>query len=93
MTKSEDAMEQMFEKALDISEKHLESALREDADLAPYVAVAMIEAAVNQAVEMTSPEDVTSILQDLIAQIENEGDGDDEEGDDDLDEGDDDEDD
>lgn len=86
MAKSEDAMEQMFEKALGISENHLETALREDADLAPYVAVAMIEVAVNHAVDMTSPEDVVSILQDLIGQIESEMDEEDEDGDEDEEE-------
>lgn len=78
MSKSEDVMEQMFEKALGISEKHLEAALREDVELAPYTAVAMIEAAVNHAVDMTSPEDVIAILQDLIGQIDSEMDEEDE---------------
>lgn len=62
--------EEMFEKALDIAEEHLEQALKKSGPLAPYVSVAMIEAAVNQAVDLTSAEDVLSMLQDLMAQIE-----------------------
>ncbi len=37
---------------------------------AAYIAVAMIEAAVNHAVGLTTPEDVISMLHDLIEQIE-----------------------
>ncbi len=62
--------EAMFEKALDIAEKHLENAMKEGGPLSAYVAVAMIEAAVNQAVEETSHEDVIDMLRDLAAQIE-----------------------
>ena len=46
--------EAMFDKALDIAEKHLAEAMKEGGPLSSYVAVAMIEAAVNQAVEETS---------------------------------------
>jgi len=38
--------------------------------LGPYVAVAMIEAAVNTAVDETSHEDVVDMLRDLANQIE-----------------------
>jgi len=62
--------EAMFDKALDIAEKHLQSAMQEGGPLSSYVAVAMIEAAVNQAVEETSHEDVVDMLRDLAAQIE-----------------------
>lgn len=62
--------EAMFDKALEIAEKHLGSAIKEGGPLGPYVAVAMIEAAVNQAVEETSHEDVIDMLRDLAAQIE-----------------------
>ena len=48
----------MFDKALDIAEKHLKRAIEEGGVLGPYVAVAMIEAAVNSAVDETSHEDV-----------------------------------
>jgi hypothetical protein len=62
--------EAMFEKALDIAEKHLERAMKEGGPMSAYVAVAMIEAAVNQSVEETSHEDVIDMLRDLAAQIE-----------------------
>jgi hypothetical protein len=62
--------EAMFEKALDIAEKHLELAMNEGGPLSTYVAVAMIEVAVNQSVEETSHEDVIDMLRDLAAQIE-----------------------
>ncbi|EWY36130.1 hypothetical protein N825_29685 [Skermanella stibiiresistens SB22] len=62
--------EAMFDKALDLAEKHLQAAMREGGPLSSYVAVAMIEAAVNQAVEETSHEDVVDMLRDLATQIE-----------------------
>ena len=62
--------EAMFDKALDLAEKHLEAAMNEGGPLSSYVAVAMIEAAVNQAVEETSHEDVVDMLRDLASQIE-----------------------
>mgnify|MGYP001004379555 CR=1 FL=1 len=70
MAEEHDDTEEMFEKALDMADESLDSTLNKAGPLAPYVAVAMIEAAVNRAVDATSPEDVISILQDLIAQIE-----------------------
>ncbi|HEV7370084.1 hypothetical protein [Arenibaculum sp.] len=60
----------MFDKALDIAEKHLEQAMQEGGPISAYVSVAMIEAAVNQAVEVTSHEDVIGMLRDLADQIE-----------------------
>jgi len=71
------AGEAMFDKALDIAEKHLDEAMQEGGVLGPYVAVAMIEAAVNAAVEETSHEDVVDMLRDLAAQIEADTDEDD----------------
>ncbi|MFV3075089.1 hypothetical protein [Niveispirillum fermenti] len=62
--------EQLFDKALDVAEKHLEAAMKEGGALSGYVAIAMIEAAVNQAVEETSHEDVADMLRDLADQIE-----------------------
>jgi hypothetical protein len=62
--------EAMFDKALEIAEKHLERAVKEAGPLGPYVSVAMIEAAVKFAVEETSEEDVIDMLRDLAAQIE-----------------------
>lgn len=64
------ATEALFEKALDIAEKHLELAMQEGKALSAYVAVAMIEAAVNQAVEVTGHSDIADMLRDLAAQIE-----------------------
>jgi hypothetical protein len=62
--------EQLFDKALDIAERHLEAAQKEAGPLSAYVAVAMIEVAVNQAVEETSHADVVDMLRDLANQIE-----------------------
>jgi len=62
--------EAMFEKALEIAERHLDKAIKEGGPLGPYVAVAMIEAAVNQAVEEAGHEDVIDMLRDLADQIE-----------------------
>lgn len=72
--KSSTTAEAMFEKALDIAEKHLEKAIADGGPLGPYVAVAMIEAAVNVAVDETSHEDVVDMLRDLAAQIEADSD-------------------
>lgn len=62
--------EALFEKALSVAEKHLDAAIQEGGPLGPYIAVAMIEAAVNAAVDETSHEDVIDMLRDLAAQIE-----------------------
>jgi len=67
--------EQLFDKALDLAEKHLEAAMKEGGPLSTYVAVAMIEVAVNQAVEETSHEDVADMLRDLADQIEADSEG------------------
>ena len=76
--------EALFEQALATAEKHLEAAMKESTALSDYVAVAMIEAAVNQAVEATSAEDIVDMLRDLADQIENSEDEDgDDEGEDD----------
>lgn len=72
--KSSTTAEAMFEKALDIAEKHLEKAVAEGGPIGPYVAVAMIEAAVNIAVDETSHEDVVDMLRDLANQIEADAD-------------------
>jgi len=70
---SDDQAEVMFDKALEIAEKHLGKAMSEAGALGPYVAVAMIEAAVNAAVDETSHEDVVDMLRDLANQIEEDG--------------------
>lgn len=76
---SNQTAEALFEKALSVAEKHLEMAIKEGGPLGPYVAVAMIEAAVNAAVDETSHEDVVDMLRDLAAQIEQDADADDDE--------------
>jgi len=69
-TENDTPADEMFDKALDIAEKHLEKAIQEGGPLGPYVAVAMIEAAVNAAVDETSHADVVDMLRDLATQIE-----------------------
>ncbi len=64
------AAAEQFEQALNIAEKHLQAALTEQPDNADYIAVAMIEAAVNQAVAVIGPLDVSEMLRDLANQIE-----------------------
>lgn len=75
----EQSSDEMFDKALELAEKHLERAMQEGGNLAPYIAVAMIEAAVNAAVEETSHEDVVDMLRDLANQIEEDAEDADEE--------------
>ncbi|MFM2042469.1 MAG: hypothetical protein RLY86_1045 [Pseudomonadota bacterium] len=73
-TNTNSTAEQLFDKALDIAEKHLESAMKEAGPLSAYVSVAMIEVAVNQAVDETSHSDVVDMLRDLANQIEADAD-------------------
>lgn len=80
---SKQSAEVLFEQALKTAEKHLEAAMKEAGPLAPYVAVAMIEAAVNRGVDVAGHQDISEMLHDLAAQIDQDG-GD--EGDDDEDE-------
>lgn len=79
----EQTAEALFEKALDIAETHLQKAMQEAGMLSDYVAVAMIEAAVNRAVDLTSHADIVDMLRDLAGQIEadQQGMGDDEDED------------
>jgi hypothetical protein len=73
MAKDEDAdMEVMYDKAADIAGKHLNAALDEGGPLEYLVAVMMVEAAVNAAVEATSREDIIRLLKDLVEQIESD---------------------
>ena len=69
-TNTEAAFEASFEKSLDVAEKHLKNAMTEGAMLGPYIAVAMIEAAVNRAVMDISPDDVVGMLRELAEQVE-----------------------
>ncbi|MDP9196142.1 MAG: hypothetical protein M3O22_05155 [Pseudomonadota bacterium] len=79
----EESTEAMFSKALEVAEKHLENAMKDGGVLSAYVAVAMVEAAVNAAAENTDAADIADMLRDLADQIDSEtGAGD--EDDDDL---------
>jgi hypothetical protein len=60
----------LYDKAADLAEKHLTAALEEGTQIEYLVAVMMIEASVNTAVELTSGEDIVKLLKDLAAQIE-----------------------
>lgn len=75
-SETSNSAEEMFDRALDLAERHLKAAVTEGGDIGPYIAVAMIEAAVNQAVDDTSPEDVVEMLRDLANQIEADADDD-----------------
>ncbi len=74
---NDDEVEAMFDQALTLAETNLDTLMQANPDSAAYIAVAMIEAAVNRAVELATPEDVTSMLQDLIDQIEGDLSGED----------------
>jgi hypothetical protein len=67
-----DDMEAMYDKAADIAGKHLNAALDEGGPLEYLVAVMMVEASVNAAVEATSRDDIVRLLKDLIEQIESD---------------------
>ena len=73
MTKTGESAEVLFDKALDVADRHLESAMKESGPLADYVVVAMIEAAVNRAVEVAGHDDIVDMLRDLAQQIEDDG--------------------
>lgn len=72
-TPANDETEELFEKALEVAEKHLIAAIDESGDLGDYVSVAMIEVAVNQAIDVAGPEDIVAVLRDLADQIEQDG--------------------
>lgn len=74
---NDDEVEAMFDQALTLAETNLDTLMQANPDSAAYIAVAMIEAAVNRAVELATPEDVTSMLQDLIDQIDGDETGED----------------
>jgi len=73
---AKDDMEAMYDKAADIAGKHLNAALDEGGPLEYLVAVMMVEAAVNAAVEATSRDDIIRLLKDLVEQIESDEDED-----------------
>ena len=68
----------LYDRAAEIAEKHLNAALAESNEFEYLVAVMMIEAAVNAAVDLTSRDDIVRLLADLVQQIDQDGDEDDE---------------
>ena len=58
-----------YDKALSLAEKHLETAMKSSGDLADYLPVAMIEAAVNQSAEIADPEELAEFLRELADDI------------------------
>lgn len=74
---TDEQTEAMFEKAQAIADKHLEAAMNEAGEMAPFLAVSMIEAAVNAAVDIIGAENVIEMLRDLAQQIEDDSDEDD----------------
>lgn len=75
-----ESTEDLFNKALEVATRYLEAAMAENAELRPYVAVAMIGAAVDVAVEETGHDDVIEMLRDIAQQVEDdEGDEEDQE--------------
>ncbi len=58
-----------YDKALSLAEKHLEAAIKSSGDLADYLPVAMIEAAVNQSAEIADPEELAEFLRELADDI------------------------
>lgn len=75
-TQSQSA-EALFEKALEVADKHLSAAASEAGPLADYVVVAMIETAVNRAVDVAGHADIVDMLRDLASQIESDMDDED----------------
>jgi hypothetical protein len=70
-----------YDKALVLAEKHLETAMKSSGDLADYLPVAMIEAAVNQSSEIADPEELADFLRELADSIIGDEKGDEEEED------------
>jgi hypothetical protein len=60
----------LYDHAAEIADRHLTGALKEGGDNDYLVAVMMIEAAVNAAVELTSGPDIVVLLKDLVRQVE-----------------------
>ena len=62
-----------YDKALALAEKHLETAIKSSGDLADYLPVAMIEAAVNQATDIADPAELADFLRELADTILGDG--------------------
>ena len=54
-----------YDKALSLAEKHLETVVKSSGDLADYLAVAMIEAAVNLSSDIADPDELADFLREL----------------------------
>ena len=70
MADDEAKMDEMYDQAAEIAAKHLDAALEEGGPLRNMVAIMMLEAAVNAAIDATSREDILIRLEDLVSQIE-----------------------
>jgi hypothetical protein len=68
----------LYDKAAEIADRHLAAAIREGDDIDYLVAVMMIEAAVNAAVDLTSGSDIVVLLKDLVRQVEEDSEADEE---------------
>ena len=62
-----------YDKALALAEKHLETAMKSSGDLAVYLPVAMIEAAVNQSSDIADPAELADFLRELADSILGDG--------------------
>lgn len=72
MAKNEESgSEALFDKALALAESTLDKAASDAGEIGDYLTLAMIEAAVNRAVDIAGPEDIADMLRDLAEQIEN----------------------
>lgn len=68
--------DQLYDRALEISEKKMMEALNDAGkELAPFVAVTMIEAAVNEAADRLPLEDVAAMLQTILDQMQEDLEG------------------
>lgn len=67
----------LYDKAAEIADRHLSSALEAGGEIDYLVAVMMIEASVNAAVDLTSAADIVVLLKDLVRQVEEDAEGED----------------
>jgi hypothetical protein len=69
MSMTGDALDAMFERALEMAEANLTAAAADAPDLADMLPFAMLEAAANAAVAIAGPEDVVLLLRSFADQI------------------------
>ncbi|HLY57545.1 MAG TPA: hypothetical protein VKS60_18420 [Stellaceae bacterium] len=67
----------LYDKAAEIADRHLAGALEAGGEIDYLVAVMMIEAAVNAAVDLTSAADIVVLLKDLVRQVEEDAEAED----------------